>query len=49
MKQTAHVSTNFLNLDDPDAAPGAVDAFSGPGRYSNKGGTLHVFTLDEAR
>jgi hypothetical protein len=49
MKQTAHVATNFLNLDDPNAALGAVNAFSDLGRYTNKGRTLYVFTLDEAR
>jgi PQQ-dependent dehydrogenase (methanol/ethanol family) len=36
-----------LALDDPNAALGAANAFSDLGRFTNKGGTLYVFRLDE--
>jgi PQQ-dependent dehydrogenase (methanol/ethanol family) len=38
-----------ISVDDPNAALGAVNAFSDLGRYTNKGGTLYVFSLDEVR
>ncbi len=49
MKRTSHVATNFLNLNDFNAALAAVNAFSDLSRYTHKGQTLHVFALDEAR
>jgi PQQ-dependent dehydrogenase (methanol/ethanol family) len=36
-----------LSLDDPTAALGAVNAFADLGRYTQKGGSLHVFALPE--
>ena len=48
MKQTAHVATNFLNLNDLDAALG-VNAFSNLGRYTTKSRTLYMVAFDEAR
>jgi len=35
-----------LSLDDPTAALGAVNAFADLGRYTQKGGMLYVFALD---
>lgn len=41
------VVSGDLALDDPTVALGAVDAFSDLGRYTNQGGMLHVFSLDD--
>ncbi len=49
MKQTAHVATDLLDLNDLNAVLTAVKAFSDLGRHTNKGRKLHVFSLDEAR
>ncbi len=36
-----------LSLDDPTAALGAVNAFADLGRYTQKGGALYVFALED--
>lgn len=38
-----------LSLDDPTAALGAVNAFADLGRYTQKGGMLYVFALDDIK
>lgn len=49
MKRKAYAAIHYLNLDDPNAALGAVNGFSDLGCYTHKGGSLYAFALNDAR